>query len=372
MPTHKRHQLADPSSFDPPEVYSAQEVADAAGLPTALVEELITGAEIPTVDGELMVLREAVEAVRGIGNGRLTEQPWGVRPGVFGGALLARGTVDRRSRRLSVLMSTGLHGAVILVGAVLTTVGLTTASADGGEREPPQLARLIFVAEPGPGGGGGGGGLKMPTPPPKAEREGTRAESSAVPERVEPRRIDPVPEPEPPPLDNEPLPPIFAPLIAAPSDSRDIRGLITETPEADTPEAESQGSGIDDGVGSGSGGSTGIGSGRGSGLGEGSGGGTGGGPYRAGSGIDPPRLLYEARPRYTEEARQGGVEGDVVLEIVVRSDGSVGDVQVLRRLGSGLDEQAVQAVRRWKFSAATRFGTPVDVLVEVAVEFQLR
>ena len=185
-----------------------------------------------------------------------------------------------------------------------------------------------------------------------------------MPERVEPRRIDPVPEPEPPPLYNEPLPPIFAPLIAAPSDSRDIRGLITDTPEADTHEAESQGPGIDDGVGSGSGGSTGIGSGRGSGLGEGSGGGTGGGPYRAGSGIDPPRLLYEAR--------QGGVEGDVVLEIVVRSDGSVGDVQVLRRLGSGLDEQAVQAVRRWKFSAATRFGTPVDVLVEVAVEFQLR
>ena len=371
MPTHTRHQPADPSSFDRPEVYSAQEVADTAGVPTAVVEGLIAGAEILTVDGERMVLREAVEAVRGIRSGRLTELPWGGRPGVFGGALLGHGAGDRRSRRLSVLMSSGLHASVILVVVVLTTVGLTTASDDGGEREPPQLARLIFVADPGPGGGGGGGGLKMPAPPPKAEREGTRTESSAVPERVVPRRIDPVPEPEPPPpLDNEPLPPIFAPLIAAPSDSRDIRGLITETPEADPREAESQGPGIDDGVGSDGG--TGIGSGRGSGLGKGSGGGTGGGPYRAGSGIDPPKVLYEARPRYTEEARQSGVEGDVVLEIVVRSDGSVGDVRVLRRLGSGLDEQAVQAVRQWKFSAATRFGTPVDVLVEVAVEFQLR
>lgn len=371
MPTHTRHRLADASSCVPPEVYSAREVAETAGVPTALVEGLIAGAEIPTMDGELMVLREAVEAVRGIRNGRLTEPPWGGRPGVFGGALLKHGTIDWRSRRLPALMSSGLHASVILIVLVLTTVGLTTASDDGGEREPPQLARLVFVAEPGPGGGGGGGGLKMPAPPPKAEREGTRTESSAVPERVEPRRIDPVPEPEPPPpLHNEPLPPIFAPLIASPSDGRDIRGLITETQEASPQEALSQGPGIDGGVGSGSG--SGIGSGRGSGLGEGSGGGTGGGPYRAGSGIDPPRLLVEARPRYTEEARQGGVEGDVVLEIVVRSDGSVGDVRVLRRLGFGLDEQAVQAVRRWKFSAATRFGTPVDVLVEVAVEFQLR
>ena len=370
MPTHHRHQPADRSSLHLPEVYSAREVADAAGVPTVVVEELITGAEILTMDGELMALPEAAEAVCGIRSGRLRAQPWGSRPGVFGGALLGHSTADRQSQGVSALMSTGLHAAVILAVVVLTTVSLTTASDDEGEREPPQLARLIFVADPGPGGGGGGGGLKMPAPPPKAEREGTRTESSPVPERVEPRRVDPVPEPEPPALlDNESLPPIFAPLIAAPSDSRDVRGLVTKAPEEDAAEG-SQGPGIDSGIGSGGG--TGIGSGSGSGLGKGSGGGTGGGPYRAGSGIEPPRLLHEARPHYTEEARQQGVEGDVVLEIVVRSDGSVGDVRILRRLGSGLDEQAVQAVRQWKFSAATRFGTPVDVLVEVAVEFQLR
>jgi TonB family protein len=61
-----------------------------------------------------------------------------------------------------------------------------------------------------------------------------------------------------------------------------------------------------------------------------------------------------------------------VLEIVVRADGTVGPVTVLQRLGSGLDERAVQAVRQWRFSPARRFGTPVDVLVEVAVEFKLR
>jgi protein TonB len=78
------------------------------------------------------------------------------------------------------------------------------------------------------------------------------------------------------------------------------------------------------------------------------------------------------KPQYTEEARRRGIEGDVVLEIVVRADGSVGQVTVMQRLGAGLDQRAIEAVRQWRFSPARRFGTPVDVLVEVAVEFKLR
>ena len=61
-----------------------------------------------------------------------------------------------------------------------------------------------------------------------------------------------------------------------------------------------------------------------------------------------------------------------VIGIVIRSDGSVGDVKVLRGLGFGLDDRAVAAVRNWKFSPARRLGTPVDVIVEVEVEFSLR
>ena len=64
--------------------------------------------------------------------------------------------------------------------------------------------------------------------------------------------------------------------------------------------------------------------------------------------------------------------GDVVLEIVVRRDGSVGDVSVLQGLGGGLDQRAVAAVRQWRFSPARRRGEAVDVVVEVAVEFTLR
>ena len=91
-----------------------------------------------------------------------------------------------------------------------------------------------------------------------------------------------------------------------------------------------------------------------------------------GSGITPPAIQREVKPDYTEEARRRGVSGDVVLEIVVRSDGSVGEVKVLQGLPGGLNERAIDAVRQWRFSPARRFGTPVDVIVEVAVEFKLR
>jgi TonB family protein len=142
---------------------------------------------------------------------------------------------------------------------------------------------------------------------------------------------------------------------------------MKETPKEAPP---SQGSGSGGGAGTGQG--TGLGEGSGSGIGPGEGGGTGGGPYRPGSGVSPPRLLKEVRADYTDEARRANVTGEVVMEIVVRRDGTVGDVRILQRLGSGLDQRAVQAVRQWRFAPATLKGVPVDVIVEVGVEFKLR
>jgi protein TonB len=123
---------------------------------------------------------------------------------------------------------------------------------------------------------------------------------------------------------------------------------------------------VGDGRGSGNG------EGFGSGIGDGAGGGTGGGPFRPGSGIEPPRLVREIKAEYTDDARRRNLTGEVLLEIVVRRDGSVGDVTVVQGLGGGLDHQAVSAVRQWRFAPARRHGEPVDVLVEVAVEFTLR
>jgi periplasmic protein TonB len=82
--------------------------------------------------------------------------------------------------------------------------------------------------------------------------------------------------------------------------------------------------------------------------------------------------VHEVKADYTDDARRRSISGDVLLEIVVRSDGGVGEVRILRGLGAGLDQRAVQAVRQWRFDPARRKGVPVDVLVEVAVEFILR
>ena len=229
--------------------------------------------------------------------------------------------------------------------------------------------RMVFLALPGPGGGGGGGGRKDPTPAPAAERKGVNTLRSPLPIRRPPPPRDPPPvvrASEPPPLVAEPLPPIIAPVVSVPADTRDRVGVTIERP----PQPESHGTGSGGGAGEGQG--TGIGEGKGPGVGPGSGGGTGGGPYRAGSGIDPPSVLREVKPDYTEDGRRRNLEGDVVLEIVVRRDGSVGDVHVLQGLGGGLDQRAVDAVRQWRFSPAHRQGVPVDVIVEVAVEFKLR
>jgi protein TonB len=78
------------------------------------------------------------------------------------------------------------------------------------------------------------------------------------------------------------------------------------------------------------------------------------------------------KPVYTDEARRQGVEGEVVMEIIVLSNGSVGSVKVLRGLPAGLNDRAVQAVRAWRFAPARLRGTPVDVVVEASVEFRMR
>ncbi|MGH9314268.1 MAG: energy transducer TonB, partial [Vicinamibacterales bacterium] len=171
------------------------------------------------------------------------------------------------------------------------------------------------------------------------------------------------PAPPPPPPAAQP---VVAPIASVPADTQDRQGVMAET----AAKTDSAGPGTHGGVGSGRG--TGIGEGDGPGVGPGSGGGTGGGPYRPGSGVEPPDLLREVKPDYTEDARRRGIEGDVILEIVVRRDGSVGDVRVVERLDAGLDQRAVAAVRQWRFSPARLRGAPVDVEVEVAVEFKLR
>jgi protein TonB len=100
----------------------------------------------------------------------------------------------------------------------------------------------------------------------------------------------------------------------------------------------------------------------------------GGGFPSPGGDISWPRLVREVSPRYTAEAMRARIEGVVHLEAVVRSDGTVGRVRVRRSLDAavGLDDEAVTAVRAWRFTPALRRGQPVDVVVPVEVAFTLR
>jgi protein TonB len=183
-------------------------------------------------------------------------------------------------------------------------------------------------------------------------------EAVSVPETA----THPTPAPEPKPIPVKPIDVPLAPVAAA------IERHDGEINAAPSPVA-SAGPGVD-GAGSGRDGGNGPGRGRGAGAGED--GGFGGGPYRPGSGVEPPRLLREVKAAYSEEARRANVMGDVLMEVVVRADGSVGSARVTRGLGFGLDALATEAVRQWRFAPARRAGVPVDVVVEVAMEFNLR
>jgi TonB family protein len=220
---------------------------------------------------------------------------------------------------------------------------------------------IVWINSPGPGGGGGGGGNKSPEPPRKVELPGR--EKITVPVAKAPKLAPEPPKPEEP----KPEPRLNIPAVTMSAGVQEMPGALTGLPTV-----PSQGSGTGGGAGTGTG--RGIGPGSGSGLGPGTGGGTGGGAYRPGNGVMMPRVLSEVKPSYTADAMRAKIQGIVMVEAVVREDGSVGQVQVTRSLDPtfGLDQEAIKAVRRWRFAPGTRFGQPVPVLVEIELTFTLR
>lgn len=347
-----------------PDVFDAREIARAAGVSPGQVRRLIAAGHARASGGRYLGTADAVRAVR------LLRSGMGSRP-----AEIFRAASEPARPGAGFAASGALH--VLMVGCLawLATLGATAPRA-----ETASPVRLVFLARPGPGGGGGGGGLRQPSPPARAELKGSAALRSPVPPPVarpaRAARVQPPPRPKPdalrpvseaPPATPPPaMPEVAAPVATAAADAANTAGVV-ETRQAAS-DAHGQGSGGGAGTGAGPG----LGEGSGPGIGPGSGGGTGGGPYRPGTGISPPAVQREVKPDYTDAARRRGLSGDVVLEIVVRSDGSVGDVRLLQGLGAGLDERAIDAVRQWRFYPARRYGVPVDVLVEIAVEFKLR
>ena len=204
-------------------------------------------------------------------------------------------------------------------------------------------------------GGGGGGGDRSPTPASKGKLP-RLSDKQFVP----PMAVVHNPDPK---LVMEPTL-IMQPDANIPKVDMNVLG----DPLAKSGIA-SNGPGSGGGIGSGPGG--GVGSGRGPGFGPGSGGNMGGGAYRIGGGVSPPSVIFKVEPEYSEEARKAKFQGTVVLFVVVDENGNPRDLKVIRPLGLGLDQKAIEAVEKWKFRPGMKDGKPVAVQATIEVNFRL-
>lgn len=93
--------------------------------------------------------------------------------------------------------------------------------------------------------------------------------------------------------------------------------------------------------------------------------------YSTQSQVTPPVVLSRVAAKYTEEARRAGMQGTVLLAVTIDRTGRARDVQVERSVEPGLDQEAVKAVRQWKFRPAQQDGRPVRVSAHVEVTFSL-
>jgi protein TonB len=266
-------------------------------------------------------------------------------------------------RRSAAFTSLALHtGAVGFILLAVTAVHRDTSRLQQRVTNSAlAVEHMIFIApEPQPeSGGGGGGGNRQAGPIRRAEAVGT--------DRVTLRIAKPVAmddrEPE------HPAPALPALLLnAEPMASGGIEQLgLPSVAASGTSLGEGSGGGVGQGIG------TGIGPGVGPGFGPGSGGGIGGGVYRAGGSVRPPRVITEVKPTYTNRAMVDHIEGSVVLELIVRSDGTTSNIRVIRSLDpGGLDEEAIRAAKQWRFEPGRLNGVAVDVIVSLQVDFHLR
>ena len=253
-------------------------------------------------------------------------------------------------------------GVLLYLGIRAVPAGQATSEV----RPPEPTDQLVFLAVPGPGGGGGGGGNKSPEPPRRLELPGRDRLSVPVAPKVDltPPKVEPPKNVEPPPV-----PPLTIPVQSVASGDVAVAGVIDKSA---VPSGTSQGLGTGGGAGTGTG--TGVGPGTGSGLGPGYGGGTGGGAYRPGSGVSSPTLISQVKPQYTTEAMRAKIQGKVWLEVVVMPDGRPGDIKVARSLDRtfGLDEEAMKAMKLWRFRPGMRQGSAVPTIIVVEMEFSLR
>jgi len=218
----------------------------------------------------------------------------------------------------------------------------------------PNIAPYKPAVKKGEMHGGGGGGDRSPTPVSKGKLP-KLANKQFVPPMISH-------------VENPKL--VMDPTLIIPPDANIPK---VDSPNLGDPLSKSglasNGFGSGGGMGSGRGG--GVGPGSGPGFGPGSGGGMGGGVYKIGGGVSSPQLLFKVEPEYSEEARKAKFQGTVLLYVEVDEKGLPRNIKVIRPLGLGLDQKAIEAVEKWKFTPGKKDGKPVAVQAQIEVNFRL-
>jgi TonB family protein len=258
--------------------------------------------------------------------------------------------------RTSNAISFGVH--IVIITLVLTlavkahTIITAAASVNVTPLDLTSYTPPIVLPVSKPMGGGGGGGA----------HEVVEASKGNIPEiakyQFAPPQASRIDRPK---LAMEPSEQAKIP------DSNNLPNIgVSESPQI---RLVSQGSGTGSGFGQGLGG--GIGMGHGTGVGAGSGGGYGGGLMSVGGGVAAPHVIHSIEPEFTQEARQANFQGNVLIQLIVDSQGNPQDIRVTHHLGMGLDEKAIAAVRQYRFSPAMYQGHPVAVQIVIEVDFHL-
>jgi len=204
-------------------------------------------------------------------------------------------------------------------------------------------------------GGGGGGGTKDILQATKGRIPPPSLKPQITPPTVKPPEIAKLEVPPTVNMQNLKLPNANLPNFGT------LTGTVTGP--------LSNGTGTGGGIGNGTG--TGVGSGNGNGVGPGTGGNIGGGIFRIGNGVSAPELIFQPEPEFSDEARKAKYQGICNVYLIVDATGTPRNVRVVRPIGMGLDEKALDAVRRYKFKPAMKDGKPVAVALQVEVDFHI-
>ena len=257
------------------------------------------------------------------------------------------------TRARSTLVSGAIHGAAIAVILLVTGVKppVTAVRDHITLLMPRDLLKYDVVAPPRKDAGGGGGDRSET--PASAGNLPRRATKQFVVPMVEPLNANPVISMEPTIIANAEI--VVPQLnLAQLGDPHGVEGPLSNGP------------GKNGGIGNGDRGGVGAGNGPGAGPGE------NGGVAAVRQGFQEaatePVLLFKAEPEYSDEARKARVQGSVTIRAEIDARGQVQNLSIAHGLGLGLDERAVEAVRKWRFRPATRNGkaVPANALIEVS------